>query len=77
MIYVLRSPHFEEHGITTNLDTKFSQVYNFYLQNLLQPIYTHFLGKGTLSHSNLEIDLCDEYVEFFYDLSLVSAFKHF
>lgn len=52
---------------------KFHQLGHFYLQNLLQPIYANLLGMDTFCLPSAETDICEDYVELFYDLSLVGS----
>lgn len=67
----------EEFGLLTYPPTKLSQLSHLYLQNLLQPIYANLLGMDTFCLPNAETDISDDYVELFYDLSLVGLYKWF
>lgn len=54
------------------MKTKLRQIRLYYTQNLMQQVYTQIFGIDSLTNSNHEVDLGDEYVDFYYDLSLVS-----
>ncbi|XP_065221412.1 intermembrane lipid transfer protein VPS13A-like isoform X2 [Planococcus citri] len=66
----LKCPYFEESGTVTHVPSKLREIRYHYFHNLIRQMYSHILGPDSACNSNNEVDLCEEYVEFYYDLSL-------